>query len=253
MPAELAALLSGFLLVLARVAGVFALVPLPGFQGGPPLARVVLSLLTALALFPKWPALPMEHVDVGLICLWMAAEAATGLVIGLAVALMLDLFVMAAQVVSLNAGFSFASTFDPATQAESGVLLIIAQLAGGLTFFALGLDREVIRTLAYSLQTHPPGAALPRTAGPALIGLGADMLSLSLRLALPAVALLVFADLALGLFARLNAQLQLLSLAFPAKMLASLLLLGWLTALLPGFLQGYAGTVFGVLRRLFLE
>jgi flagellar biosynthetic protein FliR len=183
----------------------------------------------------------------------MAAEAASGLVIGLAVALILDVFVMAAQVVSLNAGFSFASTFDPATQAESGVLLIIAQLAGGLIFFALGLDREVIRTLAYSLQTHPAGGALPRTAGPALIGLGADMLSLSLRLALPAVALLVFADLALGLFARLNAQLQLLSLAFPAKMLASLLLLGWLTALLPGFLQGYAGVVFGVLRRLFLE
>ncbi|MFN7994730.1 MAG: flagellar biosynthetic protein FliR [Bryobacteraceae bacterium] len=251
MPAEFTALLYGFLLVLARVSGVFAFVPFPGFQSGPPVARVVLSLLITLALLPRWPAFRVGHVDTGLVILWMLAEAAAGVVIGLAVALMLEVFVTAAQVVSLNAGFSFASTFDPATQAESGVLLIVAQLAGGLVFFALGLDREVIRTLADSLQMHPAGVGLPRAAGPALIALGAGMFSLSLRLALPAAALLVFADLALGLFARLNAQLQLLSLAFPAKMMGSLLLLGWLTALLPRFLQAYAGTVFGVLRRLF--
>ena len=49
-----------------------------------------------------------------------------------------------------------------------------------------------------------------------------------MRLALPVVALLMLVDLALALLGRLNAQLQLLTLAFPAKMLAALLLLAWM-------------------------
>jgi flagellar biosynthetic protein FliR len=82
-----------------------------------------------------------------------------------------------------------------------------------------------------------------------MIRLGGDMLSLALRLALPAVALLVLMDLSLGLVGRLNQQLQLLSMAFPVKMLVGLLLLIWITALVPRLLGTYAGEVFGTLRQ----
>jgi len=156
---------------------------------------------------------------------------------------------MAAQVLSLNAGYSFAQTIDPTTQAQSGVLVVFAQLASGLIFFALGLDREVIRTLAYSLQAHPAGVWMAQPAAEAMIRLGADMLSLALRLALPAVALLVLMDLSLGLVGRLNQQLQLLSMGFPVKMLVGLVLLVWITALVPSLLGTYAGEVFGSLRQ----
>jgi flagellar biosynthetic protein FliR len=122
-------------------------------------------------------------------------------------------------------------------------------LAGGLIFCSLGLDREVIRTLAYSLEAHPAGAWFAPRAAEALIRLGGDMLALALRLALPAVALLVLADVALGLVGRLNAQLQLLTMAFPVKMMAALVLLAWITTLLPRLLTAYAGTVFGTLRQ----
>ena len=47
--------LYGFLLVLARVSAVFSLVPLPGFQSGPRLARIVLSAAITMALYPVWP------------------------------------------------------------------------------------------------------------------------------------------------------------------------------------------------------
>ncbi len=56
---------------------------------------------------------------------------------------------------------------------------------------------------------------------------------MGVRLALPVVALLVMVDIALALLGRLNAQLQLLSLAFPAKMLVALLMLGWMAAAVP--------------------
>ena len=53
MPGELTLSLDklfGFLLVLARVGGAFAMVPLPGINSGPQPARVVLSLGFTVAL-----------------------------------------------------------------------------------------------------------------------------------------------------------------------------------------------------------
>ena len=66
-----------------------------------------------------------------------------------------------------------------------------------------------------------------------LIKLGQTMLVCGLRLAFPVVALLVMMDVAFALAGRVHAQLQLLALAFPAKMLAALVMLGWLLALWP--------------------
>jgi flagellar biosynthesis protein FliR len=249
MPAEWTPYLYGFLLVLARVSGVFALVPLPGVQAGPAMARVVLSLVTTVALYSQWPHPAVASVDAGRLLMWVLPEIFVGVVIGLAVAFLLEAFLMAAQVLSLNAGYSFAQTIDPTTQAESGVLVVFAQLAGGLMFFALGFDREVIRALAYSLQSNPAGGWMSPPAAEALLRLGGSMLALAVRLALPVIALLILTDLALGLLGRLNSQLQLLSLAFPIKMMAGLLLLAGIVGLLPSLLTSYAGEVFGTLHR----
>lgn len=252
MPADLTLNLStlyAFMLVLARVSGIFALVPLPGFQSGPRLARIVLSLLITLALFPLWPRIDATHVDAGRLLFWVLPEIAVGVTIGLGVAFILEVFLTGAQILSLNAGFSFAQTIDPTTQAESGVLLVYGQLAGGMIFLALGLDREVIRTLAYSLQVHPAGALITQSGAEAVVRLGGNMLELAVRLALPVIALLVLTDIALGLLGRLNAQLQLLTLSFPIKMTAALVLLGWITVLLPRLLGPFAGVVFGTLRQ----
>ena len=223
-------------------------VPLPGVQAGPPIARIVLSVLITLALYPSWPHVEGE-LDIGRMVIYVLPEIAVGVVIGLGVTFILEAFTMATQVLSLNAGYSFAQTIDPTTQAEAGVLVVFAQMATGLIFFALGLDREVIRTLAYSLQAHPAGAWIARPAAEAIIHLSGDMLALALRLALPAVALLILMDLSLGLVGRLNAQLQLLSLAFPIKMLAGLVLLTWIAVLVPRLVGPYAATVFGTLRQ----
>jgi flagellar biosynthetic protein FliR len=252
MPTDLALglpTLYGFILVLARVSGVFALVPLPGLQAAPRLARIVLSVVITVALFPLWPQIDAARTDAPRLLLWVLPEIAVGVTIGLGVAFILEVFMMGAQILSLNAGFSFAQTIDPTSQGQSGVLLVFAQLAGGMVFLALGLDREAIRTLAYSLEAHPAGAWITPPAAEAILRLGGDMLALAVRLALPCIALLVLVDIALGLMGRLNAQLQLMTLAFPIKMTAALVLLGWIVVLLPRLMAAYGGVVFGTLRR----
>ena len=122
----------------------------------------------------------------------------------------------------------------PATQADSSVLQLFSNLAAGLLFFSLGFHRQVIRIFAESMRKHPPGSfALGISSGEYLIQLGADMFSIAVRLAIPVVALLMLLDLSLALLSRINSQMQLLTLAFPTKMLVSMGLLTVLCAVMP--------------------
>jgi flagellar biosynthesis protein FliR len=242
-------ILYAFLLVLARISGALVFVPLPGMKGIAEQARAAFAIGFTLALMPQWPAIA-PPAGTAQLTSWAAGEAAVGMCIGVAVAIAMEAFTVGAQALGLQAGYAFASTIDPNTEADSGVLLVLAEIVAGMLFFALGLDREVLRLFAESLSKAPPGAyVLGPSAGMAMIRLGSNMFSIGVRLALPVVALLVMVDMALALLGRINSQLQLLSLAFPAKMLTGLLLLSYLTALFPRLMGESAGVAWVALRR----
>jgi flagellar biosynthetic protein FliR len=237
MPGELTLQLPaliGFLLVLARVGGALAFVPIPGLRNSPEPARAVLAVSITCLLFPLWPAPAIDRVSAGMIAGWIAAEAALGITVGLALAMIAEGLLIAMQVLGLQAGYSYVVSIDPTSQADSTVLQIFAQLAASLLFFSLGLDRQVVRIFAQSLATHPPGSyAISSASAESLIRLGAGMFSMALRLALPVVALLLLVDVALALVERVHSQLQLLMLAFPAKMAAALIVLALTMSTLP--------------------
>jgi len=232
-------LLCGFLLVLARVAGTFVFVPLPGIRSGPEPVRAVLAISFTLTLFSRWPMVPVGELTMGRMTGWLLCEVTLGLTIGIAVGLLAEAFLLAAQMIGLQAGYAYASAVDPATQADSSVLLVMVQLIAGLLFLALGLDREIVRIFARSLETQPPGTfLLTRPTAEVIIRLAGSMFSTALRLAMPALALLILVDLGLALLGRLNAQLQLLTLAFPVKMLAAIGMLAWISVLFPMVYRG---------------
>lgn len=242
--------LLGFLLTLVRVAGVFVFVPIPGMSQNPRPVRVVLALSIAVALFPYWPHLP-DEVSGGQLTVWLLSEAALGIGVGLAVAFIAEGFYMAAQVMGLQAGYAYASMVDPNSNADSSVLVIFAELTAGLLFFALGLDREVIRIFARSMEIAPAGSLeLSRSAGAQLILMGGTMFSTGVRLALPVVAVLLLVDISLALLGRVNSQLQLLTIAFPLKMLVGLVVFSWILLLAPTIARSTAGAAFEAARAL---
>jgi flagellar biosynthesis protein FliR len=255
---ELAAVF-GFLLVLARVSGVLVFVPIPGFSAGPDTSRIILALALAVALFPVWPARafagrlngPVDGLLLGRLLGWMAIEAALGLTIGVAIAVLLEALQMGAQILGFQAGYSYASTVDPSTQADTTTLQLMAQLLAGLLFFAFGLDRHVLRVLANSLE-WPRDGILPgqSAAAGAIVHLSAAIFSTGLQLAMPVLALLVLLDVAFAVLGRLHAQMQLLSLSFAIKMLVGLAFLAVILGIYPGVFARSADRTFEVLGRL---
>lgn len=239
-----------FGLVLARVGGAVSFIPIPGMKDVPPFARVVFSLGMTVILFPVWPEVTVGAVDAGQFAMWMISEASFGATVGVAVSFLNEALVIGSQIFGLQAGYGYASTVDPATQADSSVLQIVSHLMGGLLFFSLGLHRQVIQVFANSLERYPPGNyTISLEIAEQVLELGTHMLSVAVRMALPVVAVLMLIDLSLALLGRINAQLQLLSLAFPAKMIVSMGLLVAISIVLPRLYETAAKPVFGVLGR----
>jgi flagellar biosynthesis protein FliR len=248
----------GFLLVLARTAGLVAFLPVPGFRAAPDAVRVVLALALTVSLYPVWPSaarfgasLNPGTLNIGTQTAWMFCEAGFGLAAGLAVAFLTEGFQVAAQVLGLQAGYGYAQTIDPSSQADSSVLEVFLSLTTGLLFFTLGLDHSLIRLLAASFEAFPPGSwSLGPGGVDSILKLGGTMLATALRLAFPVIALLLLIDIALALLGRMQQQLQLLSLAFPVKMLAALGMLIAVTPLVPKLFSSAAERTMAALLRL---
>lgn len=254
MPSELNRLIPyaiAFALVATRVAGAFYFVPFPGSEPSTRNAKALLIIAITISVFSAWPAPDVAAGSIlGLLVFGILKEAAVGICLGLVVSLATECLGFAFHLVGLQAGFTYASTIDPTTQADSTVMESIGHLAASLLFFTLGLHRAVISAFAVSLHTHPAGTW---TIGPGIIEpvlqLFQAMLSAGVRLALPVLASMLLIDVSLALIGRVSSQLQLLFLAFPAKMLGSLLLIAWVLRLVPSVFSGLAQQVLRVVQQ----
>lgn len=89
---------------------------------------------------------------------------------------------------------------------------------------------------------------MSRGAAQLILLAGSTMFSTGLRLALPVMAVMLMVEISLALLGRVNAQLHLISIAFPIKMMLGLSLLAWLAVLLPALLRGTSEISFAAAR-----
>ena len=83
-----------------------------------------------------------------------------------------------------------------------------------------------------------------------MIRAGAAVFSTGLRLALPVAGMLLIVDIALALVGRINAQVQMITVAFPLKMALALLILSWTLAAFPRVYEQHATQAFRLLARI---
>jgi flagellar biosynthetic protein FliR len=242
-----------YVLLLARVSGFVVLVPIPGLRQAPAVARVLLAATLALVLAPLAsgpadPALLDSSAVVWTLAGMVLSEGVLGLAVGLAVGILLDAFGTAAQMLGFQAGYSYVNLVDPNTQVDASILNVLLVLLGSLLFFSFDLHLHVIRALTLSLREWPLGHFVTKP-GDALmmVELGGSALETAVRVALPIVAVLLLVDLTLGLLNQVNSRMQLLTLSFPAKIIAAIALLSPVLPLLPRSFHDLAAETFEVM------
>jgi flagellar biosynthetic protein FliR len=237
----------GFLLTLTRTGSALIFLPMPGFQDLAQPARIVLIVGSTFCLFPVWSVAVQADAELDMVSS-ILLETSIGLLIGLTIAFLFQAFRLGTQLIAFQAGFGFASTIDPQSEADSNVLQVMAELATGLMFFSLGIHGQILRMLGRSFGELTLAAPAAKASAVALIlSLGAKMFISALRIALPVVALVFLVDQALSALTRLQAHMQLMTLAFPAKILLTLI---FLTVILTRWVSGFERLVTEMFGRL---
>jgi flagellar biosynthetic protein FliR len=240
--AQLGQWVGAFLWPLFRVSSFLMIIPIFGTQLVPMRVRLGLSLLITLAVVPLLGPMP-EVEALSLSALFVTLQQVLiGSMLGFTFLLLMQMFVVAGQMIAMQMGLGFASMIDPANGVSVPVLSQIFVIAVTLMFLAMNGHLVMLEVIVESFRTWPVSTTI---LGPG--GLTADvhwalmmriswMFASALLIALPAITAVLIVNLAFGIMTRAAPQMNVFSLGFPIAMVFGLFII-WVSAsgLLPQF------------------
>ncbi|HEY7759343.1 MAG TPA: flagellar biosynthetic protein FliR [Burkholderiales bacterium] len=211
---------------LLRVLGLILADPLLGNRSVPVTAKLALALLIAVLVAPLLPPTPAADPATAAGVLIGAQQLLIGLAMGFSIRVALSAAQMAGQLAGLQMGLGFAQFFDPQSGAQSAVLDRFLGLFAVLMFFSIDGHHVVLGALVDSFRALPIAAApLDALALRVLVEWAGTIFTAGLLIALPVVAALLIANVALGIMMRAAPPLNLFTVGFPVTLITGLLAL----------------------------
>jgi flagellar biosynthetic protein FliR len=230
-------LLSGYLLALVRsVAWVFVSPPF-GNRMLPVQVKLGFAAALTLAVGPSLAeqAIPLEA---GPLIGAAVLQAAAGLALGFVGVLLLSAFQAAGSLIDLFSGLTMAQVFDPMTNSGTSVFGRFYSLLATTLLFATNGHLLLVRGFLTSFDAAPLTALSMEGIGKLLTeDLGRFFLA-AVQIALPLLAALFLAEVALALLSRAAPAMNVFMLGMPLKILLTVSLAGIAVPLLPGALDG---------------
>ena len=235
-----------FVLITARLAGLMITAPLWSMTNLPRLARAAITVLLSIVLLPSVPAtkLPDELLAMPLP---FALEMVVGIVIGLTAAILVQGVALAGEIVSLQMGLSLAPQLAPMPDLQvSGVGLILSNLVL-LIYVGIGGHLILLRGLADSLQTLPPGLPMGLAGGRDAALAVEGVFRCAVSTAAPMMLTLLLAELSVALLSRAVPQVNAMMISFPVAIGVGLIMTGaalpFLATSIEGWLHRLPGSV----------
>jgi len=235
------------LLLSLRVAAATMLAPVLGPTQVPGTVRVLIAVAFAAALVA---ALSGAQIDTGSLDSMpaVAAAAAVELFIGASLSFGFLAAYAATQVagraLDIQIGFGAGAVLNPATQNLSPLLGTLFGMVAIAVFLAMDGHHVLLRALAHSAQSAPPGTFPASPDWEALLRQSGVMFVFGLALAAPVMLGLLLADLALAVLARSMPMLNVFVLSFTVKVVLGITGLAASIRLADAVLGALFGTTF---------
>jgi flagellar biosynthesis protein FliR len=217
--ADLTGWLGQFLWPFLRTLALFAAAPAFSSIAIPVRAKVAFALIVACLL----GTIIKQSAPVTLS--WASAilvgeQVLVGLAIGFAMQLALAAMAFAGDFVGVQMGFGFAGLLDVQNRFEVPVMSDFFGLVGLLLFIGLNGHLLLLGVLVRSFDVVPiaPDSAIAAEGWHALAGAGAMLFQMGVWLALPVLAVLLAAQLAMALLSRVTPQINVMSVGFSVFM-----------------------------------
>ncbi len=223
--------------------GVLVLVAPPlGSTFAPAPVKVGLTVLLALALMPL-VEVPNPTSTAGLAGI-VLRESAIGFAMAFAIRALVAAAEFGGHLIGFQMGLGYSAIVDPQAGVRNNVLAVLYGNVAVITFLLANGHHAVLRALRDSYARLPIGTgqigeSLPQSVA-SLLGL---VFTLGVRLAMPVVAVLLVAELAMALMARSAPALNLLADGASVRLMVGLLLLGVVVPSAFAVLGGYTTPV----------
>ena len=209
-----------------RIGGFFLAAPIFGTQLVPDRVRIVLAFLVTMILVPNLPAMPeMDALSIPSF-IAVAQQLLIGIAMGFSMQLLLQLFVVAGQIIAMHMALGFASMVDPSNGVTVTVLSQFHLMLVTLLFVLMNGHLAMIEILVESFYALPVGGLfISDNMLLELAGRATWMFSSALLLALPAIASLMVINYSLGIVTRAAPQLNIFALGFPSMLIIGLIII----------------------------
>lgn len=222
--AQIVEWLSPILWPFLRVLAVFTAAPVFSSRAFPVRARIGLAFLIAYAAQASMPEQPVIDINGPHALGAVVQQVGIGLSIGFAVRMIFGAFELAGQIVGFQMGLGFASFFDPSTSAQSSAMGRFYNNMAVLLFIVLNGHLMVLMAVMHSFTAFPVDQNfLQALKEMRMHELGAELFASAFWIALPVVAMLMFANLALGIVSRVAPQMNIFAIGFPVTLSVGLI------------------------------
>jgi len=241
-----------FTLVLGRMAGLFAALPLFGGERVPMMIRAASVLAMTLVCFPvlslREPVLPADFLSLFLL---VACETMIGLTLGIIARSLFAAVEFCGQIVGMQMGFSMSSLFDPA-MGQIPLMSVFQSLLASLLFLSLGVHHVFIRAMVESYAVIPLGGwHVTGDLISFLVSVTSGVFILGVKLAAPVMVALLATTVVLGIMARSFPQMNIFMISMPLNIGVGLLALGLSLLVFMRTLEVSFGALSGQIRTLF--
>ena len=217
-----------FTLMFVRVGGIIFFTPILGSTNVPSHAKIGLIFFVTLMVFPLVDFTFVEFPK-GLFSftLLISSELLIGMIIGFSVRLLMSAVQIAGTTIGFQMGFGIVNVIDPVTSTQVSVIAQFQNLVGFLIFLSINAHHIVLNSIAYSFQLIPPlGFEFSGEMVNIYMNIVRDVFVISVKIAGPLIATLLFTSVALGMIARTVPQMNVFIVGFPLQIGLGLLMIG---------------------------
>ncbi|MGQ5487367.1 flagellar biosynthetic protein FliR [Thauera sp. AutoDN2] len=219
--AQLDAWLAALMFPLARLLGLFSSAPVFANRGVSVRARLAIGIAVTVAVLPIMPPMPDVPPNSGLGLVIFGQQIFIGIAIGFMMRIVFAAVDMAGALIGMQMGLSFAIFFDPDAGGQTAVLSDFLNLLATLLFLAANGHLVLIEIVVRSFEWLPVSTELLSSSGWIFIArTGLTVFAAGLLLSMPIIAMLLVANIALGVLTRAAPQLNLFAVGFPITLTA---------------------------------
>jgi len=246
-----------FMLVFARIAGLFFVEPIYGSQTVPFTIKLGLSFFASAVIFPlAYPFLGEIPSDIIAYALMAAAEAFIGAAIGFCITLSFGIYMLAGQFFTVQMGFGASEVFDPMSEISIPIVGQYIYIIGILVFLSLNGPIYVLKELFLSFELISADNIFNislLSAKNGLVAFFVNMFNIAVRISLPIAGTLLLVSFTMGLLAKAAPQMDLLMIGFPVSIIVGFIIILIVLPLMIEFFRDYIDDIFKNIWQLMLE